>query len=236
MARSLAGKPRRRAQPRYNPRMSEPRPSATARSNALLVVVAFLALGAGLIYAAWRAGQKPEIPALLWPDPPVVGEFRLDAAGGGDFGPEALEGHWTLMFFGFMHCPDVCPTTLSVLKQVTALLHDTEPFASRGQVVFISLDPERDTPEALREYVQHFNPDYKAATATEAALNQLTGPIGVIHTRVALPDGDYSIDHTGSIFLIDPERRVLGLFSLPHVATEIAAGVRAIMEFERHHR
>ncbi len=209
-----------------------PKPS---QLNALLVLAAFIALGGGMIFAVVRAPEAPQVPGLLWPAPPVVPAFSLGSAAGGQLTAANLKGHWTLLFFGFTHCPDVCPTTLAVLKQAAAKLKDDPLYRDLGQVLFVSVDPERDTPETLAKYVHYFNPAFLAATGQDAALNALTGPLSVIRAKV--PDGkdDYTFDHTASIFLVDPALRVLGRFSPPHDPASLAEGFRAISAFGTSH-
>jgi protein SCO1/2 len=157
--------------------------------------------------------------------------FSLSMADGATLNQDSLKGHWTLLFFGFTHCPDVCPNTLSVLKQTTQRLADDPLYRAHGQVVFVSVDPERDQPAALAKYVHYFNPQFLAATGPAAALADLTRPLGVIHARVPLAGEDYAIDHTASIFLIDPALRLLGVWSLPHEAETISTAFRQISAF-----
>lgn len=204
---------------------------ARLQTNALLALFAFAALGAGLLYAVWRGGQQPEIPGLLWPDPPTLEAFALGGADGSPITEAKLRGHWTFLFFGFTQCPDVCPGTLATLKQATARLAGDETFSRTGQVLFVSVDPARDTPERLGPYVRYFDPAFLAATGPEDALAGLTRQLGVIYGRVPGSGDDYSMDHTASIFLIDPGLRVLGVFGMPHDAADIATRFRAIVNF-----
>ena len=204
--------------------------------NAWLALIAFVALTAGVLVALLGKQQDPPpVEGLLWPDPPRVPSFSLTAARGGTLDQAALEGRWTLLFFGFTHCPDVCPTTLSTLKRAVNGLQDFKPFAERGQVLFVSLDPERDSAEKLAAYVDYFDKGFLAATGSEQALDALIRPLGVIRAKVPGADNDYTLDHTASIFLIDPSLRVMGLLGLPHDATKIASTVRAITAFAAEH-
>ena len=194
-----------------------------------------MALSAGVLLAVLRQAPAPILPSLLWPDPPRLGDFRLHGADGKPLTGASLDGHWTLLFFGFTHCPDVCPSTLATLKQVRKRLVDNASFADKGQVLFVSLDPTRDTPEKLGEYVRYFDPSFLAATGDDAQLDALARPLGVIRAKVDGPNGDYTLDHTASIFLVDPERRVIGLFGLPHEAARIATDADAIIRFGGEH-
>ena len=204
--------------------------------NAWLALVAFVALSAGVLVALLgKQQQVPAIDGLLWPDPPRVPPFSLAATGGGTLDQSSLQGRWTLLFFGFTHCPDVCPTTLATLKRAVGGLQDFKPFAEQGQVLFVSLDPERDSPEKLAAYVQYFDPRFLSATGNEEALDALIRPLGVIRAKVPGKGDDYTLDHTASIFLIDPALRVVGLLGLPHDAAKIASTVRAIAAFTAEH-
>ena len=210
-------------------------PPERLQRNAWLALIAFVALSAGVLVAVLNQSGPPRIEGLLWPDPPRIPAFALRTAQGAAFEQSALKGRWTLMFFGFTHCPDVCPTTLATLKRVTEQLRAVPAFAGHGQVLFVSLDPERDTPEKLAAYVSYFDPGFLAATGDEAALDALTRPLGVIRAKVPGTNDEYTLDHTASIFLVDPDLRVLGLFGLPHDAKKIASAVKDITQFANTH-
>lgn len=139
--------------------------------------------------------------------------FALNGSDGRPYTNEDLKGHWTLMFAGYTYCPDVCPTTLAEMKALSAKLG---PAAAALKVLFVSVDPERDTPEKLGKYVHYFSADFAAATADPAVLEQLGRSTGFVFTKVpgGTPDA-YLIDHSAGLILIDPEGRVAGYFSPP---------------------
>ena len=200
----------------------------------LVAWVALVAFGAGVYLA--RSGvpnvSAPEIQGFLWPDPPLLGAFTLQAAKGGELNEGSLRGKWTLLFFGFTHCPDVCPTTLSTLKSVRVALHDLPDFDQAAQVLFVSVDPARDTPAALQAYVSYFDPTFLAATAAPEALNSLTRQIGILYVKVPTQDpAMYTFDHTASVLLVAPDLRLLGVFSPPHAAQDLADRIRGIVQF-----
>ncbi len=202
-----------------------------------LILFATLALAAFLggiqIARLFQGGEPaPAIDGLLWPNPPAIGEFSLRDANGGNVDPAHLRGHWTLLFFGFTHCPDVCPTTLATLKQVKSQLADLAAFANHGQILFVSVDPARDDPATLKQYTAYFDPAIIAATAPPEQLTELTRQLGVIYAKVETADpATYTMDHTASILLIDPNLRLIGVFSPPHEAAGVAQRVRAIIAF-----
>ncbi|MGE3774065.1 MAG: SCO family protein [Gammaproteobacteria bacterium] len=202
------------------------------QANAFLALAAFVALAAGLLFAVWKTGHQPEVPGLLWPDPPQIGRFALTGDDGKPLTEADLRGRWTLVFFGFTHCPDVCPGTLAILKQVKQRLATDSAFGREGQVLFVSVDPARDTPKALARYVKYFDPGFRGATGDDEALSGLTRQLGVIYAKVpGSGENDYSIDHTASIFVVDPSLRVLSAIGLPHDAADIETRVRAIEAF-----
>ena len=176
--------------------------------------------------------MPPAIDGFLWPASPRLQAFSLRDEMGRDFTEASLAHHWTLLFFGYTYCPDVCPGTLAVLKQVASALQDTPALASQLQVVFVSVDAARDTPEVLRAYVRHFNPAFRAATAPLEQLHLLTRQLDADVARIA--DGgsdDYWFDHSTSIYLIAPDLRITGAFESPHEASDLAARLRGIYAF-----
>ncbi|MGH8597661.1 MAG: SCO family protein [Gammaproteobacteria bacterium] len=198
-----------------------------------LIAVGFIsvmAFCAGLYFA--QTGDRPSIPGLLWPNPPRVGAFSLTDSKSERLTEEALNGHWTLLFFGFTHCPDVCPTTLSTLKTVHTQLSRGESFQAPLQVLFISIDPARDGPQTLHDYIQYFDPAFLAATGTDDELKKLTRQLGVIYAKVRTADPNtYTMDHSASVLLIGPDLALLGVFTPPLIAPELADRVRAVIEF-----
>ena len=193
-----------------------------------------LAFVTGMYVALRMHGQRPpvEIPGLLWPDPIQLSEFSVDTADGKLFTRANLRDHWTLLFFGFTNCPDICPSTMKTLAEVYTKYPGGDQDVHKLQVLFVSVDPERDSTELLRDYTAYFNPEFIAATADEARLSKLTQQIGVLFMKIDEPGSDtYSMDHTASVFLVDPDARIVGLFSPPHSANELSAHLPRIVSF-----
>ena len=157
--------------------------------------------------------------------PRGIGAFRLTDQQGREFTPEALRGGWSLVFAGFTHCPDACPTTLAMLDAMDERLR-----ADGGavQVVFLSVDPERDTAGRLAEYVGHFNPRFVAVTGARAEIDALCRDLGIAYVRNPGAGADYTVDHSAALVLIDPRARVAGYFSPPHDPTALAADLAAL--------
>ena len=198
-----------------------------------MIFIAVFAFAAGIGLSYWHNGgdDAPAIDGLLWPDPPSVPEVTLTRDDGTPFKLADLRGKWTLMFFGFTHCPDVCPTTLEILAQVHTVLKKSPPYATEGQVVFVSVDPERDTPAQLAQYVHYFHHDLIGVTGPEAQLKPLTQALGVLFMKVAEGGPDYTVDHSAGIFFIDPAGRLVSVLTPPHTADSVIARFNAVSAF-----
>ncbi len=152
-----------------------------------------------------RHAGPPDDPGLLWPQQPELQPFALDDARGGTLDLESLRGHWSLVFIGYTQCPDWCPTTLETLAATSAALADEAAWKARGQVLFVSIDAERDTPERLTRYVGHFDAGFRAASAAPERLHFLTTQLDMRYTRLSEGDGSqWSYDHSAHIALIGP--------------------------------
>jgi protein SCO1/2 len=205
-----------------------------AASTALLVVGVTLWLVA-------RPGEKPQPhfvevadSAYILPKPDPVAAFRLVRHDNTPFDNSALKGKWSFLFFGFTHCPDLCPTTLAVFNQVHRTLSQRPEGAGDVQFVFVSVDPERDTPQLLKEYVAHFNPEFIGVTGNGADLAQLSDSVGVVYAKVpGTTPKEYFMDHSSAVLLINPEGRLRGVFAAPHVAQKIVDGFLSIREQSR---
>jgi protein SCO1/2 len=155
--------------------------------------------------------------------------MQLTDHDGNTFGVERLRGRWTLLFFGFTHCPDICPTTLATLATVRSALADL-PAPQRPEVVLVSVDPARDLPAVLARYVSHFDPSFTGVTGDPAAIDALTRELGVaVMIGAPAADGAYTVDHSAAIFLIDPQAAWTAVFGAPHDAKTIAADYRGIV-------
>jgi protein SCO1/2 len=186
-------------------------------------IIAVFALLAG----AWSAlqlrehtGHVDELAATRFPVARDISAFELVDHRGEPFTNTSLQGVWSFLFFGYTHCPDVCPTTLSVLNSVAQKLGTD---ARDVRFIFISVDPERDTPETLAQFVRYFNGDFIGVTGKPEAIERLTKQLGVLYMRVASQDtpGSYLMDHTASVFLVDPDGRYHAVFTPPITAEKI---------------
>jgi len=201
------------------------------------VGIVLLAIGVAS-WLVWRPQEKPQAhfvevadSAYILPKPDPVATFNLVNQDNATFDNSALKGKWSFLFFGFTHCPDVCPTTLAVFNQVHRELDQRPQGASDVQFVFVSVDPERDTPQLLKAYVTSFNPAFIGVTGNGADLARLSDSLGVVYQKVpgATPD-QYFMDHSSAVLLIDPRGQLRGVFAAPHVAQKIVTGFAAIRE------
>lgn len=165
--------------------------------------------------------------AVLLQTPRKFSDFKFTDHKGQAFGADNLKDKWTLMFFGFTHCPDICPTTMAAAAKVYANLDAGEK--EQVQIVLVSLDPERDTTEKLAQYVPYFNPDFVGATGNQYVLLKLATELNVAFSKVELENGDYTIDHSGNMILINPYGHYHGFFKPPFSERGMGMALRSIM-------
>jgi protein SCO1/2 len=194
----------------------------------ILGLAGLLALGVGLLASQWLfpspPAPPPDIAGIYLPAPQPLEDFQLVHHGGQPFTRENLRGHWTFLYFGYSFCPDVCPITLFELNRVRQLL-DGQGVAAETAYVFVSVDPQRDTPERLRDYVTYFNPEFQGVTGAPEELERLTRALHVFYQRGAdtQESGYYLVDHSSTIILIDPDGRPRAIFTPPQTPERLAA-------------
>ena len=218
------------------------RPRMFNRTSVYILVAALFA-GLGLLAAYQFLGRDhaPAAPALqtvtLLPQPRELPAFNLRQSDGTPLVSGELAGHWTLVFLGFTFCPDVCPTTLSELalaqKQWKAL-----PESTRPRVLFVSVDPERDSPGKTGEYAHAFHADTLAATADVPALEKFATSVGFVFMKVpgkgfAQNPQDYSVDHSANIAVLDPQSRLAGIIRPPFQPQAIADDLARLTAADR---
>ncbi|NNJ80535.1 MAG: SCO family protein [Xanthomonadales bacterium] len=192
---------------------------------ALVLVAVISAMTGALVWRAVEDRGSGEQPALLvLPEPREIPPFELVDQEGDAYGPDRLRGQWSMLFFGFTHCPDICPGTLFDLQQLQARL-EKEGHSLATQVVFVSVDPERDTPDRLKNYVTYFSPEFIGVTGSHEQLLPLTRKLGIAYRISEHEDGvaEYTVDHSASVLLMDPQGRLYGVFPAPLDITAMAA-------------
>lgn len=192
-----------------------------------VVVIAALAGGFWLGQARHGSATPPETGAILLQTPRDPGAFELVDHRGASFRPAQLADGWTLWFFGFTNCPDVCPMTLVTLDLVDSAL--AAAGATRPQVLMMSVDPARDTPERLAEYVPYFNPGFVGVTGSMAEVRQLTERLGIIVQYTAGEGDDYTVDHSSQLMLTGPDGLVHAVFPSPHEPDALARDLAVLL-------
>lgn len=164
--------------------------------------------------------------AIVLDKPRIFSDFELVDHRGEVFNIDRFRDTWTMVFFGFTHCPDICPTTLAVLNDTYSKMKESEK--QKLQVVMISLDPERDTVEALAEYVPYFNEEFIGVTGNKHLIRRLTAEINIAYNKVPLAGDDYTVDHSTQLVLINPKGHYHGFFKAPHSETTLRSTWRSI--------
>ena len=206
-----------------------------SKTGVRVTIVGLLGFILLVVYGfTWRMSQpvimsKEELQingAIVLDKPRIFSAFELEDHRGELFNNERFQGVWSIVFFGFTHCPDICPTTLAMLNDTYSKLKDSEK--ERLQVVMISLDPERDTVEKLAEYVPYFNPEFTGVTGNKHLIRRLTAELNVAYNQVPLSDDDYTVDHSTQLILINPMGHYHGFFKAPHTEITMRSTWRSI--------
>ena len=200
------------------------------RKNRLFLFLGVIAVSALLVVAggqylmnelARQEAANAPFSGTVLPESRPLPDVTLIDHNGAPLPTDALAQDWQLLFFGFASCPDVCPMTLA---QLTGVLVDLEEQAPEAvpEVLFVSVDPNRDSPALLKEYVGHFHPNIRGATGEREAIDTLTASLGIAYT-LHEPDenGDYPVDHSAAVLLIDPSGGMKAVWNPPHGRSEI---------------
>jgi len=197
-----------------------------------IVVAVALAAATLLVLTLYLPGMRPQAPSGMTSGTVAIGgPFTLVDSKGHTVTDASLKGRYSLIFFGFTHCPDICPLTLQVITQA---LEAAGPAAEAVQPVFITLDPERDTPEAMAAYVGNFHPRLMALTGTPEQVREAAQSYKVYAAKVPVKDGEgkdtgeYTVSHTGYVYLMDKAGKYLAHFDKDAKAEDIAARLRQL--------
>jgi protein SCO1 len=203
-------------------------PHTKSLSFALICIAGILGVGAALL---WRHSGAPlELATGTYLSPRrELPDFSLIDQRGQPFGLANLRGHWSMMFFGYTNCPDFCPTTLTTLAAMEKRLRASGA-AVRPQVIFMSVDAKRDTPQQLAKYVPYFDPQFLGVTAADQATIESVARklgVGVIITPKA--GGSYTVDHSGAIFVLDPAGKLAAILTGPFTVDALQADLKRIV-------
>lgn len=203
----------------------------TARLKILSLALVGLAAAGGIAVALLSPQQQPAMElatgTLLTPSQ-ALPDFSLIDSHGRSFGPANLRGHWSLLFFGYTNCPDFCPTTLATLAALQKRLRADH--ATLPQVIFVSVDAKRDTPEQLAKYVPYFDPEFIGLTAVDQpAIEAIAKQWGVPVMLQPAKNGSYTVDHSSAIFVFDPAGRRVAVLSGPFTVSALQSDLRRIV-------
>lgn len=164
---------------------------------------------------------------LLQEPRPVI-DFRLAGEDGKPFTRADLAGRWNVIYVGYTHCPDVCPTTLAQLKQVEKGLGED---AAKVRFIFLSIDPERDTPQILAQYTHYFSPDFRAATGPNSQLDALGANLNFVYEKVpGQTPQSYLMDHSSALILVNPKLQLAGFLTPPFKTGDLVADLKQLVE------
>ncbi len=197
-------------------------------SRAAWLLVGVAAAISGILASAMLF--VPDAPvmksATLLKAPRPITEFSLVDQDGLPAGTENFKGHWTVLFAGFTHCPNICPATLSVLAQTVGQLEA----ANMPRVVLLSVDPERDTPQRLKSYLAQFHPDFTGLTGDEQKIAALRSNLSLIAEKSpGVTPESYTVDHSAALVLINPRGQVAGYISPPFEPAVLADDLRKLI-------
>ena len=186
----------------------------------LVIVGAFAgSLVIGLVLMLWALGGLRTVAAPS----AIGGPFQLTDQSGATVTEKSLQGKPSLIFFGFTHCPDICPTALFEMSEILRAMGND---ADRVNAYFVSVDPERDTAAAMKDYLSSFDPHLKGLTGDPTAVAKIIGEYRVYAKKVPLKDGDYTMDHTALVYLMDRDGKFVAPFNLKQSPQQAAADLK----------
>jgi len=210
--------------------------------NTLFILAAVAAMISGIWFGSYNQPQKETRPAkiqgVILPVAKTILPFNLTDHNEKQFTLENLKGHWSVLFLGYTQCPDICPAALNTLKQVHKLM--TEQNLTPPQIVFISVDPERDTYTLLAEYVTYFNAKFMGVTGKQNQLKKLAQQLSVSFSKAPVlnkkTNKDYLMNHSSAFMLINPEGKLQSFLTAPHTPMQIIKSIMSSQVFynEKH--
>ncbi|RBP49219.1 SCO family protein [Arenicella xantha] len=203
--------------------------------NPVFILVALLAIGIGVYIqlGSQSAPPQPEFKKLiLLPTPRDLAPVTFTDHRGDTVNVDQFQGHWSIIFFGFTHCPDVCPTTMQTLKQVKQRVSEAG-FWSNNKVIMVTVDPERDSVERLANYVPFFDNEFVGLRANVSDTTEFAKQVGVLFFKdKAADNGAYDVDHSAALILINPQGQYAGVITAPHKADEITADLIDLAKYQ----
>lgn len=197
----------------------------------LVIGLVIMAFAGGTLFMLLAVQGPRDMPqhATILPQPASLSRFSLRDQNGVVFDNESLKGRWSLVFFGFTNCPDICPATLQQLAIARKRVLDKGASAF-PDILLISVDPERDTPEVLAEYVRNFGAGVTGITGSLDELRKLTASLGIFFQKSGTGNENYGVDHSAVVIVINKSAQLHALFSAPHDIEHFVADIPLIME------
>ena len=183
--------------------------------NFIIAILMAVALAAGIFVSVRMQTPAEPVAAFILPAPTSLPDFTLLDQSGETVTRDAFRDRWDLVFFGFTHCPDICPTTLQILSAARRMLADSgqDPLP---RIVLVSVDPERDTPELMAQYMDYFGDDNLGITGDLEELKKLTSALGIFFEKRQGEGDGYAVDHSAAVLVINPDAEFHALFSGSH--------------------
>jgi protein SCO1/2 len=180
--------------------------------TALIMASVAVIIGIGFTLKIISLKQGEELQEIrMFPKNLDLPDFSLQDEARRPFSKDSLIGKWNILFFGYSNCPDVCPTTMANLAKIVKRLPESQQ--QKLQVIFVSVDPERDTPEHLKTYVEYFNKNFRGVTGSHDQLQPFAKSLGAIYFKGAEDEkGNYPVDHSSKLFLVNPQGKRAGIF------------------------
>ena len=209
--------------------------------NAGVVLIAIIAMATGFWLSSsinnsnhGSSAESSPIQGTILPVARNISVPELLKDDGSVFTNSDLRDHWTLIFFGYTHCPDICPTTLGVLAQAKKSFATDFPGNYFPDVMLVSVDPVRDTVEVLNEYIKYFEPAFIGVTGKPEMIKALTLQMSVAYMQApgsssAASDDNYIVDHSSSVLMINPEGKLHAFLSAPHSVSSIVGSVSTLV-------
>jgi protein SCO1/2 len=211
---------------------------STTKSNDkpyfLFILVAIVAIGSGLLVQSSKAPpiDRPEFKkVILLPNTKALINTDFIDHKGQNFSIENFKGKWSILFFGFTNCPDICPTTMQTLKQVKANLEQAGVWHNY-QVIMVSVDPERDTTERLANYVPYFDPEFIGISSALETTESFAKNVGILFFKnERTEDNNYDVDHGAALILVDPDAQYAGVITAPHLVGPISDDLISLAKY-----
>ena len=205
-------------------------------SLTVVALVAFASLIAGVFIAQHVPEKKvtlvEQFKGTLLDHPRAVKPFTLTGIDDKPFNNQSLQGHWTMIFFGFTNCGTICPTTMAELGKMYRLLEKNKALPL-PEVVMVSIDPKRDTLLKLANYVKAFDPHFFGARGDEKSVYKMARGMGIVYMKVAADHGtpaeNYNIQHSGAVMLFNPQGELTAFFTPPNTAEEVAGDYQLLV-------